>query len=104
MVKINNWQDSQLAEAVLIWTGYGNSTAPIRDNSLVIQRFGSESDRWLALLDCLVDDFYESKANLEAVDIQEMWRMAIADFQAKHPNAPENIIKALAWCYTFDYR
>jgi len=104
MVKVDNWQDPQLMEALLIWTGYGESMAPRRDNSMVIQRFGPDAARWIALIESLVDDFYESKANFEAADMPEMWAMAIADFKAKYPEVPEEITKALAWCYTFDYR
>lgn len=104
MVKVTNWRDPQLAEAVRAWTGYGESAAPRRDKSLVEQRFGSDAAKWIALIESLVDDFYESKANMEAADLQEMWAMAISDFNRKHPDAPEAITKALAWCYTFDNR
>jgi hypothetical protein len=104
MVKVDNWHDPQLTEAVLVWTGYGESTAPRRDHLLVEQRFGTEAVKWKAVIESLVDEFYESGANFEAADMQEMWRKAISDFKKKHPDAPEEIAKALAWCYTFDYR
>jgi len=104
MVKVDNWQDPLLAEAVLVWTGYGESAAPRRDKSVVAQRLGSDAAKWMSLVESIVDDFYESKANIEAADLQEMWMQAISDFKRKHSDVPEAITKALAWCYTFDNR
>jgi hypothetical protein len=102
MVQVDNWQDPQLVEAVLVWTGYGKSPAPRRDRLVIEQRFGSNAAKWIAAIESLVDDFYDSKANLEAADLQEMWTMAISDFKEKHHDVPDTIVKALAWCYTFD--
>jgi hypothetical protein len=33
-----------------------------------------------------------------------MARQASAEFAAKHPDISAEAVKALAWCYTFDYR
>lgn len=104
MVKVDNWKDPQLVEAFLIWTGYGDSVSPRRDYSIVMQRFGTDAAKWIALMELLADDFYKSKANFESADMQEMWSMAIADFKRIYPEAPDEIAKALAWCYTFDNR
>jgi len=99
-----NWQDPLLTKAVLLWTGYGNRTWPRRDKSALERRFGADSAKWIALMESIAHDFYESKAHLEARDLQEMWTMSIADFKKRHPDASDAIAKALAWCYTFDYK
>ncbi len=104
MVAVANWQDPGLKEAVLLWTGYGSATSPRRDKSAVQRRFGPDSPKWIALIESIADQFYESKANLEADDLPQMWTMSISDFKKRYPDAPEAITKALAWCYTFDNR
>ncbi|ACX95230.1 hypothetical protein Hneap_0369 [Halothiobacillus neapolitanus c2] len=104
MVKIDDWNDPKLMEAILIWTGYGDSMSPRRDSSMVVQRFGSEATKWISLIELLEDEFYESKANFESANMQEMSAMVIADFRKKYPEVPDEITKALAWCYTFDNR
>jgi len=104
MVKVDDWGDPQLIEAVLIWTGYRDRTTPCWDNSLLEQRFGADATRWLTLLESLADDFYASNAKYDAPDLQEMGVVAIRDFMQKHPDAPEEIAEAFAWCYTFDHR
>ena len=104
MGKINCWQDPELTEAILIWTGHGDAASPRRDSSWVELRFSDEGDKWLAIIESLTDDFYDTKANIEAKDISEMWTISIVDFKAKYPDVPDKIAKALAWCYTFDNR
>lgn len=104
MVKVEKWQDPELSEAILIWTGHGESISPLRDRSIIEQRFGSNANNWMTLIESLVDEFYKTNANLEAENMQEMWESAIADFDKKYPDAPKEITAALAWCYTFDNR
>ncbi|MDP1539219.1 MAG: hypothetical protein Q8L72_00995 [Moraxellaceae bacterium] len=104
MVATINWSDPQLMRAVFLWTGYGETNSPRRDKDFMLQNFGEDSERWLAVVESLADEFYESNASFEAADIQEMWRMVIADFKEKYPSVPEDIAKAFAWCFTFDNR
>jgi hypothetical protein len=104
MAKIDNWQDPELKEAVLIWSGYGDSNFPRRDSMMVQRRFGSDANKWISTINFLVDDFYETEAERTAEDISEMWSISVADFKSKFPDAPDEITKALAWCYTFDNR
>ena len=39
-----------------------------------------------------------------AVNLAEMGRLAIEDFNDKHPELPSEVAEAFAWCYTFDYK
>jgi hypothetical protein len=52
----------------------------------------------------LEDDFYESDARYVAADLPEMGQLASAEFARKHPEVSAEAIRALAWCYTFDYK
>lgn len=95
----------QLTEAVLLWTGWRREAWPHFDDSSVVNRFGPElAAKLLSVIRILKDEFYSSDASLTAVDLQEMGKMATEQFKNKHPEIPEEIVKALAWCYTFDNR
>lgn len=78
---------------------------PSRDEGRVVQHF-SEADaaRLLATIKRLEADFYESDAHLTAANLQEMESLASESFRLKHPSAADEIVKTLAWCYTFDYK
>lgn len=95
----------QLTEAVLLWTGWKREAWPRFDDASVVSRFGPElAAKLLSVIRTLKDDFYSSDASLVAADLQEMGKMATEEFKIKHPEISEEIVKAFAWCYTFDNR
>ena len=51
-----------------------------------------------------MDEFYLSDAKHTAADLVEMGEMATKEFKTKHPEVADEVLKALAWCYTFDFR
>ena len=94
-----------LVEAALIWTGWGRTAIPRRDDALLVDRFGCEAAcRLLASLKSLEKEFYSSDAWTVAADIQEMGRIAAESFKSKHPEIPDEIVRAFVWCYTYDYK
>jgi len=96
--------DPRVSEAIVIWTGFGSSVSPVRDETLVETRFGDLATELMPLVRALDDEFYDSNARLVAVDTVDMARRAKADFRALHPEVEEKATDALAWCYTFDFR
>jgi hypothetical protein len=95
----------EMIEAVRAWTGWGRTMAPTRDDLRVAKLLGDqEAIRVLPLLKSLENDFYCSNASVVATDLQEMGKLASEDFKRKHPSVPEEIVKAFAWCYTFDFK
>ena len=105
MEKIDPSQITLLTEAVVLWTGWGNNPTPKRDNLALTKRFGPEaSSRLLPIVKSIEKEFYKSEAWKVAKDLTEMSRMAIADFKKNHPEIPDAILQAFAWCYTFDYK
>jgi len=105
VVEIDDLTSQELVEAVLVWTGWGREMMPNRDDSKVIRRFGGDTAaRLLPIIKRLEDDFYESDARLAADDLSQMAKLASDDFRKKHPGVPDQIVKALAWCYTFDFK
>ena len=105
MVEMNNLNSPQLVEAVRVWTGWGLSIMPSRDDARLAKQFGDEvAAKLLPVIKSLEEDFYSSDARLVATDLQEMGRMASEQFKRKHPTVAEEIVEAFAWCYTFDFK
>lgn len=92
-------------EAIIEWTGYGVEAYPQREDARVEARFGKErAAELMSLVRRLDDDFYKSNASDIAADVAEMEQMALADFRRLHPELSSRAAKALAWCYTFDFK
>lgn len=105
MVAVTQWNSPVFIEAVLVWTAYGRDRMPRRDDAAVISRFGTEvAAELLPAMRSLTDEFYLSDAKYTAADLVEMGKIATEEFKAKHPKIEDDVLKALAWCYTFDFR
>lgn len=105
MVEINNLSSPQFVKAVQLWTGWRQDMMPNRNDNRVIEYFGEEtSTKLLPLIKALANDFYSSDARLVAADLQEMEKLASEQFRQKYPTVPDEIVKAFAWCYTFDFK
>ncbi len=105
MGEMTNLNSPQLIEAVHVWTGWGRSAMPSRNDQRVADHFGVQAAaKLLPLIKSLEDDFYVSDARLSAANLQEMERLASEQFRQKHPTAAEEIVKAFAWCYTYDFK
>lgn len=95
---------AEILAALTVWTGWGRSKWPLRDEAAVRSRFGEDAPRLLEILGVLAKDFYSTDARHLASDVAEMGEMAAAEFRAKHPELPGQIAGILAWCYTFDFK
>jgi hypothetical protein len=96
---------SLVGEAVVVWSGYGSTSWPSRDEQRLIERFGSEKAAdLLPQVRALENDFYGSDAHLTAPDLVSMVEVASNRFRELHPDVPEGAVLALRWCYTFDYK
>lgn len=94
-----------LLEAIRLWTGFGSSVAPDRSDTRLIAHFGSQlATEILPVIKTMEEEFYSSDAQFHAKDMEEMERISSEDFRKLRPDVAEEIVKALAWCYTFDYR
>ncbi len=105
MVEMNNLNSPQLIEAVRLWTGWGESVMPSRDDRRLANHFGDEvAAKLLPLIKSLEGDFYASDASLVAANLQEMEKLSSEHFKQRHPAVADEIVKAFAWCYTFDFK
>lgn len=105
MGEISELYSPQLAEAVRLWTGWGQSAMPNRNDKRLADHFGDAvAAKLLPAIRSLEDDFYSSDARLVAANLQEMESLASNHFRQKHPTVAEEVIKAFAWCYTFDFK
>lgn len=94
-----------LTDAMAAWTGWKTEMAPRRDDQAFTNRFGREqAAKWLPVLHSMEDDFYKSDARHVAADLQEMAEMSSRRFREEHPEVEEDVIQALTWCYTFDFK
>ena len=100
-----SYSSPQLAEAVRIWTGWGTNVMPNRDDSRIVHSYGeAAASSLLLIIKTLEDDFYASDARFTAGDLQQMAALASEQFVQKHPGIHNDIVEALAWCYTFDFK
>ena len=94
-----------LSEALVVWAGLGRSAWPSRDDRLVREQFGDDvATMLLPLIRELEEDFYSSSARFSATELSEMGESAASEFRGRHPEITEEAVRALAWCYTFDYK
>lgn len=94
-----------LSSAIVIWTGYGHTSWPSRDEARVESAFGTNvATELVPVVRSLEEDFYRSEAHLTAVDLDSMAAEASRRFKQRHPEVSDEAIAALAWCYTFDYK
>jgi hypothetical protein len=105
VVTVGRWGSPVFSGAFLIWTAYGRAISPRQDDAAVISRFGAvAASELLPAFRSLMDEFYSSDAKYTAADLVEMGRVATDEFKAKHPEVSDEVLEALAWCYTFDFK
>jgi hypothetical protein len=105
MVKMTPEEWRRVGEAIVVWSGWGRSSWPSRNEELLAKHFGLEAAaKLLPIIRELENDFYLSDARYTAVDLAEMARISSQQFMTKHPELPDDAVRALAWCYTFDYK
>ena len=93
------------SHAIVVWTGYDQSSWPARDEDRLVAEFGLElATELVPLVRRLDDDFYASDAHLTASDLSTMAQEASAAFRGLHPEISEEAVAALTWCYTYDYK
>lgn len=94
-----------ISDALIAWTGWRRTSWPQRDELRLAEEFGSEQARELMpKLRELEEEFYSSDARLVASSLAEMGQMASEQFRCRHPELSEEAVRALAWCYTFDFK
>jgi hypothetical protein len=105
MEQISDFNSPELIEAVQLWTGWGQGIAPNRNDKRLVARFGKDfAARLLPLIQSLEDDFYSSDARLVSANLQEMEKLASEQFKRKHPRIADEIVKAFASCYAFEFK
>ena len=105
MVEMNEASSQEFIDAIRCWTGWGDHVMPTRDDARLVSRFGSERGaQLLGEIKSLEDACYLSDAHMVASDIQDMAVRCARDLERKRPGIPKEIVDALVWCYTFDYK
>lgn len=103
MGAISKWDSPVFTEAFLIWTAHGRDFIPRRNSAAVVTRFGTKAaSELLPAMQSMIDEFYQSEALYIATNPKELGDMAIKEFKAKHSEVADEVLEAMAWCYTFD--
>ncbi|MGO9458309.1 MAG: hypothetical protein ACLP62_14895 [Acidimicrobiales bacterium] len=98
-------ESDAISQAVVVWTGWGHTAWPARDDERLVEKFGEAGGLDLVpKVHALQEQFYESYANLKAHDLVEMGSLASERFRQLHPELANDAVEALAWCYTFDFK
>jgi hypothetical protein len=96
---------AQLSTALIIWTGFGQTPWPQRDEERLVRHIGADAAiELMPQLRKLEDDFYATSAWQTAPDLPAMDRQASEDFKRNHPEISDEAVNALAWCYTWDHK
>jgi hypothetical protein len=96
---------ARLSTALIIWTGFGQTPWPQRDEERLARQIGTEATiELLPQLRKLEDDFYTTSAWKIAPDLPAMGHLASEDFRRQHPEISDEAVEALAWCYTWDHK
>ncbi|MFN8053249.1 MAG: hypothetical protein U0Q22_17540 [Acidimicrobiales bacterium] len=96
---------ARISDALVVWTGYGQSAWPIRDPDRLVAEFGpAATDDLLPVLRELEREFYESDEAHTVAGLDQMGIAASERFSSLHPELSGEAVDALAWCYTFDWK
>jgi hypothetical protein len=94
-----------VSEAIVVWTGYGATPYPQRDERRVAKQFGVEAAVDLVpLIASLERDFYTSSAANTVAGLAEMADQAASEFRERHRDLSDEAIEAFAWCYSWDWK
>ena len=96
--------DPDLVEAVRLWTGWRSAPFPQSNEESVTNRFGrTRAISLMRRVHAAYEAFYESDARLWA-PTATMGDLAAIEFMTKYPGADRQLVSALAWSYSFDYK
>ena len=96
---------NRVSDAIVVWTGWGRTSWPRRDEAQLVEHFGADkAPDLMRTVSRLVAEFYESDAHLTVADLVEVGNAAAARFRGSHPELTDDAVDALTWCYTFDYK
>jgi hypothetical protein len=94
-----------LTEAFAVWTGKGVSPIPKRNDERLVTYFGAKvAQDLLPIIKSLEKDFYAAGKENISRDLNEMIDAASATFRRMHPEIPEDVVKILDWCCSYDWR
>ena len=92
-------------EALVLYTGFGNSPFPRAKTPALSARFGDTAGAELKQrIVGLLEELQQPVEGLEKRTKKSMTERAIEQLSPKHPELDESGLKALAWTYSFGLR
>lgn len=98
-------QPDSLSQAIIAWTGWGQTPYPRRDEARVAECLGKDvAVALMPFVKRLENEFYASDAAHRGADLKALGDSAAAEFRVAHPELSSDAVDALAWCYIFDWK
>lgn len=92
-------------EALIIYTGFGNSPFPRAKTPSLVARFGDTAGAELKQrIVGLLEELQQPVEGLDKRSKKSMTERAIEQLSPRHPELDETGLKALAWTYSFGLR
>jgi hypothetical protein len=92
-------------EALILYTGFGNSPFPRAKTPQLVARFGeAEGAELKQRIVGLLEELQLPIEGLEKRSKKSLTERAIEQLSPKHPELDESGLKALAWTYSFGLR
>lgn len=94
-----------VSEAIVVWTGWGETSSPARDDQRLADQIGNDAAAdLLPVVRLLEEEFYGSDAGLLGSDLVEMGHAAGERFKRMYPKLSDDAVNAFTWCYTYDHK
>jgi hypothetical protein len=85
----------EVSDAVLVWSGYGETSWAARDEGPLVARYGEHRALdLLPLVKTLECEFYESDAYRTEADLAAVGRKAARQFRLAHPEVSDEAVDA----------
>ncbi len=92
-------------EALILYTGFGNSPFPRAKTPSLVARFGeAEGVELKQRIVGLLEELQQPVEGLEKRSRKSMTERAIDQLSPRHPELDDSGLKALAWTYSFGLR
>jgi hypothetical protein len=105
-VRHERWRllENKVSDAVVLWTGYGRSDVPVRDDAAVIENFGGDAVHLVPMVHHLWDEFQwvEAADGDAGFDRDELVVRASTRLHLRQAHLSDTAVDALIWSYYLD--
>jgi hypothetical protein len=93
--------ESGLAQALVIYLGFGSAAWPQADKNAIEQEFGDRSNRILDQITAILREAEQFAPDWSTHDLASAKDSAEEQVRIRHPELTEDAIKAVAWAWSY---